>query len=210
MAEPAASGSLFTVSAPSGAGKTSLVRELVAAEPGLVVSVSHTTRAMRPGEVDGVNYHFVSREAFLASREAGEFIESAEVFGNFYGTSRLTIETMLDAGRDVILEIDWQGAEQIRALRGDACAIFILPPSRASLRERLEQRGQDADAVIATRMAEATSELSHYAAADFLVLNDDFETALGDLRAIVRATRLRRDRQQRRLAATLADLLAGD
>lgn len=210
LAEPTVSGSLFTVSAPSGAGKTSLVRELVAAEPGLVVSVSHTTRAMRPGEVDGVNYHFVSHEAFLASREAGEFIESAEVFGNFYGTSRIAIEALLDAGLDVILEIDWQGAEQIRALRSDACAIFILPPSRASLRERLEKRGQDDVVVIDTRMAEATSELSHYAAADYLVLNDDFATALGDLRAIVRATRLRRERQQRWLAATLTELLGGD
>lgn len=200
-------GQLFTVSAPSGAGKTSLVQALLDEEKDLRVSVSHTTRPQRPGEVDGVNYHFVDHDTFLQKQKAGEFIEDAEVFGNLYGTSRVQIEALQAQGFDVILEIDWQGAQQMRGVAPDTCAIFILPPSKEALAQRLYGRGQDEEATIAKRMAEAVSELSHHADADFLVLNKDFDRALGDLRAVIRAQRLSRSRQTQALAATLTDLL---
>jgi len=201
-------GTLFTVSAPSGAGKTTLVKALVDAESSLQVSVSHTTRPMRPGERDGVNYHFCDRAAFQARLAAGDFLEHAEVFGNLYGTSRRFVEEQLDADRDVILEIDWQGAQQVKQLLPDTCAIFILPPSRSTLAERLSRRGQDDAQTIERRLAAAVSEMSHYEAADFVVINDVFDDALGELRAIVRAQRLRTARQREREAERLRQLLA--
>lgn len=203
------SGTLFIVAAPSGAGKTSLVKALLEREPEIVLSVSHTTRPPRPGEVDGVHYHFVNRGQFeeLARRDA--FLEHAEVFGNLYGTSREAVCAHLAAGRDVLLEIDWQGAQLVRA-KLDCVSIFILPPSREELLRRLRSRGQDSEAVIARRTAEAQVEMAHCREFDFLVVNDDFATALAELRAIVACQRLRCENQAARYAALLADLLKPD
>ncbi|WNW12713.1 guanylate kinase [Pseudomonas sp. DTU_2021_1001937_2_SI_NGA_ILE_001] len=200
-------GTLYIVSAPSGAGKTSLVTALIDADRQIRVSVSHTTRAMRPGEVNGVNYHFVERAEFLRMIEQGDFLEQAEVFGNLYGTSQSSLQEVLDAGYDLILEIDWQGAEQVRNLMPDALSIFILPPSQEALRQRLNGRGQDSDEIIEGRMREAVSEMSHYGAYDYIVVNDDFDVALDDLKAIFRANRLTQAHQQRRHQALLAQLL---
>lgn len=200
-------GLLFTVSAPSGAGKTSLVRALVEADPEVRVSVSHTTRPPRAGERDGVNYHFVDQARFLAMAGAGDFLEHAEVFGNYYGTAQSAVEAARASGHDVVLEIDWQGAAQVRRQVPDSIAISIVPPSLAVLRERLTGRGQDDSAVIEKRMAEAVSELSHYPEADYLVVNDRFEEALADLCAVVRASRLTQTRQQLAQADLLAKLL---
>ncbi len=202
-----ASGTLFIISAPSGAGKTSLVRALLDSTPGIGVSVSHTTRAPRPGETDGEDYHFVSVAEFEKMVAEGVFLEHARVFDNFYGTSRRAIEARLAAGEDVILEIDWQGAAQVRAQMDDTVSIFILPPSREALEERLRGRGQDDEAVIARRMRDAEAEMSHYAEFDYLVVNDDFDTALGELRCVVLARRQRLDRQRRSLPPALAGLL---
>ena len=200
-------GTLYIVSAPSGAGKTSLVKALIDLEPQIRVSVSHTTRAMRPGEVDGVNYHFVEREEFVKMIEHGDFLERAEVFGNLYGTSQSHLQQTLDEGHDLILEIDWQGAEQVRKLMPQARSIFILPPSQQALRERLDNRGQDSDEIIDGRMREAVSEMSHYVEYDYLIINDDFAVALEDLKAIFRANRLQHNRQQQRYGKLLAELL---
>ena len=204
----ASTGTLYIVSAPSGAGKTSLVKALLDAQQQVRVSVSHTTRPMRPGEVDGINYHFVSREEFLKRLEHGEFLEHAEVFGNLYGTSQRWLEQTLDEGFDLILEIDWQGAQQVRRLMPQAKSIFILPPTQEALRQRLTNRGQDSDEVIEKRMREAVSEMTHYIEYDYLVINDDFTHALTDLQAIFRANQLRQDAQQQRFAALLGQLLA--
>ena len=201
-------GTLYIVSAPSGAGKTSLVKALIDAEPNVRVSVSHTTRGMRPGEVNSVNYHFVSREKFVQMLEHGDFLEHAEVFGNLYGTSQTTVLQTLAEGHDLILEIDWQGAQQVRHLMPQAKSVFILPPSQEALRQRLNNRGQDSDEIIDRRMHEAVSEMSHYVEYDYLVINDDFATALDDLRAIFRANQLRHGAQQVRHGALLARLLA--
>ncbi|MGB5325936.1 MAG: guanylate kinase, partial [Pseudomonadales bacterium] len=206
---------LYTVSAPSGAGKTSLVKALVEAEQGIVVSVSHTTRSMRPGEQDGVNYHFVSATEFQRMVAADNFLEHASVFGNHYGTSKSRVAEQLQRGGDVILEIDWQGAAQAHSwVAGQpgmhSLGIFILPPSLAALRSRLTGRGQDDDTVIDRRMAEAVSEMRHYHEAHYLVINDDFSTALADLQAIVRASRLRLARQQQSEAGLLASLVGGE
>jgi guanylate kinase len=201
-------GTLYIVSAPSGAGKTSLVKALIDAQPSIRVSVSHTTRAMRPGEVNGVNYHFVDRAEFVRMTGHGDFLEQAEVFGNLYGTSQSTLQQTLDEGHDLILEIDWQGAEQVRRLMPAARSIFILPPSQLALRQRLNNRGQDSDDIIETRMREAVSEMSHYVEYDFLVINDDFAAALEDLKAIFRANGLKQIAQQQRHADLLASLLA--
>jgi guanylate kinase len=201
------SGSLYTISAPSGAGKTSLVKALIERDPSIVVTVSHTTRSIRPGEQNGVNYHFVSEADFLAQVDQGAFLEYAKVFGNFYGTAQAEVDTKLASGCDVILEIDWQGARQIRAALPQTKAIFILPPSRDALRERLMQRGQDDVSVIDQRMAEATSEMSHFGEADFIVLNDDFPRALDDLHSIFRSQRLHCARQQEVLQSVLDNLL---
>ncbi len=202
------SGSLYTISAPSGAGKTSLVNGLVSGSEGVVVSVSHTTRPMRPGEADGINYHFVDDETFAAMTEQGAFLEQAKVFGKSYGTSQEWVEHTLASGIDVILEIDWQGAAQIRRLMPASVSVFILPPSRAALRSRLESRGQDSPEVIQHRLDEAVSELSHYADADYLVVNDDFDTALAELVSIISSTRLRACRQHVVLEPLLTELLS--
>jgi len=204
----ATTGTLYIVSAPSGAGKTSLVKALVDAQPQVRVSVSHTTRAMRPGEVDGVNYHFVSREDFLARLERDEFLEHAEVFGNLYGTSQRWLEDTLAEGFDLILEIDWQGAQQVRRLMPQAKSIFILPPTQEALRQRLNNRGQDSDEIIDKRMREAVSEMSHYVEYDYLVINDDFAHALIDLQSIFRSNQLIQKTQQQRHARLLGELLA--
>ncbi len=204
----ATTGTLYIVSAPSGAGKTSLVKALVDAQPQVRVSVSHTTRAMRPGEVDGVNYHFVSRDEFLARLERNEFLEHAEVFGNLYGTSQRWLEQTLAEGYDLILEIDWQGAQQVRRLMPQAKSIFILPPTQEALRQRLNNRGQDSDEIIEKRMREAVSEMSHYIEYDYLVINDDFALALIDLQSIFRANQLKQQAQQQRHARLLSELLA--
>lgn len=203
-------GTLYILSAPSGAGKTSLVKALLQQDPQVVVSVSHTTRAMRPGEQDGADYNFVSMDAFNALIEEGQFLEYAEVFGNKYGTSQQWVRDQLRAGLDVILEIDWQGAEQVRHLMPEAVTVFILPPSRAALRERLNARGQDSEEVIAGRMAEATNEMSHYPEYDYLLINDDFEQALDQLASLFKARRLRQEVQQQKQAGLLAELLSGD
>lgn len=207
-ATAAVRGTLFVVSAPSGAGKTSLVRALLDRDPVLTVSVSHTTRPRRSGEADGVNYHFVDRGRFETMLASGAFLEYAEVFGNLYGTSAAWVEGRLEQGRDVILEIDWQGAAQIRARLPETVSIFVLPPSLAVLEQRLRGRGQDEDRVIRRRLAEARAEMAHHVDYDYLVVNDDFETAAADLLAITRAVRLVRPRQERRLAGVL-DALCG-
>lgn len=200
-------GTLYIVSAPSGAGKTSLVKALLDALPEVRVSVSHTTRAMRPGEVDGVNYHFVDCATFTGLLEHGDFLEHAEVFGNYYGTSQAALERTLAEGHDLILEIDWQGAQQVRRKLPQAQSIFILPPSQAALRQRLDNRGQDSAEIIERRMREAVSEMSHYVEYDYLIINDDFAKALEDLKSIFRTRQLRLDRQQRRHDDLLVDLL---
>ena len=200
-------GILFIVSAPSGAGKTSLLAKLVPADDGLVLSVSHATRPMRPGEQDGVHYHFVSVEAFEALVEAGAFIEHAQVFDNYYGTSEQAVRDQLAQGLDVVLEIDWQGARQVRRRFPDAVSVFVAPPSIDALRERLSGRGQDDAAVVDRRMADARNELSHYPEYDFLVINELFDEALADLRAIVRAARLREPQQASVHSRVLADML---
>lgn len=202
------SGTLYIISAPSGAGKTSLVKALVESTPGVAVSVSHTTRAMRPGEVDGVHYHFVGLDTFEGWVRQGGFLEHAKVFDNYYGTSRAAVEERLAQGVDVILEIDWQGARQVREQMPGAVGVFILPPSRQALEARLRGRGQDPDEVIARRMRDAVSEMTHYGEYDYLVVNDDFDTALVELRAIFQSRRLRREVQVERLGELLAGLLA--
>lgn len=200
-------GVLFVVSAPSGAGKTSLLKALVPTDPRLRVSVSHTTRTPRPGEQDGTHYHFVERGRFEAMAAAGEFLEHARVFDNLYGTSERSVRERLVAGFDVVLEIDWQGARQVRARFPEAVSVFIVPPSVEALRERLSGRGQDSAEIIDRRMRDARSELSHFGEYDYLVVNDDFDQALADLRSIVGAERLRLPRQQARLAAALEAML---
>ena len=201
-------GTLYTVSAPSGAGKTSLVSALVKRCDKVRVSVSHTTRSMRPGEEDGVNYHFVSEERFLAMLDRTEFLEHARVFGNLYGTSRTWVEEQLATGIDVILEIDWQGAQQVKRQLPETLAIFVMPPSRETLEQRLNTRGQDDEAIIAARMAEAVEEMSHYVESDYLVVNRDFDKALAELEAIMICTRLSIRRQQEALADLLQSLLS--
>jgi guanylate kinase len=201
-------GTLYIVSAPSGAGKTSLVKALIDSEAQIRVSVSHTTRAMRPGEVDGVNYHFVNREQFQAMIDKGELLEHAEVFGNLYGTSQRWVEQTLAEGFDLILEIDWQGAQQVRKLMPQARSIFILPPTQEALRHRLTNRGQDSGEIIERRMHEAVGEMSHYVEYDYLLINDDFAHALSDLKAIFRANQLLQGPQQQRHGGLLSELLA--
>lgn len=201
-------GTLFVVSAPSGAGKTSLVRELIESLDGLQVSVSHTTRARREGEVNGVNYHFTDLASFEAMIKQGDFFEYAQVFDNYYGTSRPAVQALLEAGQDVILEIDWQGARQVREQVKEAVMIFIMPPSRHELEHRLASRGTDEHAIIARRMEDAVSEMSHYDEYDYLVINDDFTTALEELRALVISQRLRLASMRYRYAPLLATLLS--
>ena len=206
--EQSAAGTLYIVSAASGAGKTSLLRALIERSEGIEVSVSHTTRAPRPGEEDGVHYHFVDVDAFKAMVAEEAFLEHAQVFDNFYGTARSSALERLTQGHDVVLEIDWQGARQVRAALPEAVSIFVLPPSREALRSRLTGRGQDDEAVIERRMRDAVAEMSHYDEFDYLVINDDFDTALADLQAIISARRLRRPVQAARHASLLGALLA--
>lgn len=201
-------GILYIVSAPSGAGKTSLVTALTKNNPQIRVSVSHTTRAMRPGEVNGVNYHFVDHATFEHMLSESAFLEHAQVFDNFYGTSQAWLEQTLAEGFDLILEIDWQGAQQVRRLMPEARSIFILPPSQEALRQRLNNRGQDSDEIIERRMRDAVSEMSHYVEYDYVVINDDFDTALEDLQAIFRGNQLSLATQSQRHQELLTKLLA--
>lgn len=187
---------LFTISAPSGAGKTSLVKALLEKHPDSVaVCVSHSTRAIRPGEFDGEAYHFVSPEKFEAMASQGEFLEHAQVFDNYYGTARNSVDELLASGRHVILEIDWQGARQVKAKLPDTVGIFILPPSREELERRLRDRGTDDESIIARRMRDADREMSHYGDAEYLVINEDFDQALFELDAIIQTQGLTRERQ---------------
>jgi len=182
-------GLLFVVTAPSGAGKSSLIRALLAADAGVSLSVSYTTRAPRPGEQDGREYHFVDAATFEAMLERGEFLESAEVHGHRYGTSQTVIDRARAAGRDLVLEIDWQGAEQVRRLHPDTIGVFILPPSMAELERRLRKRAQDTDAVIRRRLENAAEEMTHATEFKYAIINNDFDDALRDLQGIVRAER---------------------
>ncbi len=192
------SGNLFVIAAPSGAGKTSLVRELLARDADLALSISFTTRAPRPGEQDSREYHFVDRTTFDAMLGRGEFLESAEVHGNHYGTSQKSIDEMLKRGKDVVLEIDWQGAQQIRRLYPQAITVFILPPSMQELERRLRSRGQDSELVILRRMANAAEEVSHADEFNYVIINNMFEEARQDLAAVVRAARLTLSQQSAR------------
>ena len=194
----ARNGILYIVSAPSGAGKTSLVKALLKADSAIRLSISYTTRAPRPGEANGRDYHFVSRERFESMLGQQEFLESAEVYGNYYGTSRTGIERDLAEGRDILLEIDWQGAAQVKQDFPGAASIFILPPSFNALRTRLAGRGQDSVEVIERRLAAAAEEVGHAGEFDYIIVNDDFDEALSDLTAIARSVRLTGGRQIRR------------
>jgi guanylate kinase len=201
-------GTLYTVSAPSGAGKTSLVTALVKSNPEVCVSISHTTRPIRPGEQDGVNYHFVDHATFEKMLGESAFLEHARVFSNLYGTSQQWVIDTLEQGMDVILEIDWQGAAQVRRLMPDTVSLFILPPSLACLRQRLTGRGQDDVSVIEMRMNEAINEISHYAEADYLIINDDFTIALAQFQALITSQHLSLARQAQKHAALLSELLS--
>ncbi len=201
-------GKLYIISAPSGAGKTSLVKQMAADLDDLLVSVSHTTRQQRPGEIHGRDYYFVSEEEFQAMLAQQDFLEYAQVFDHYYGTARQTVTENLNAGSDVILEIDWQGARQIRKKMPECLSIFILPPSTAVLEQRLRKRGQDSELIISRRMQDAVAEMQHYDEYDYLLVNDDFDQALMQLKSIVISERLRKTRQKPALAALLAELLS--
>jgi len=201
-----AKGNLFIITAASGAGKTSLVGELLRKDTQLKLSVSHTTRAPRPGEQDAVHYHFVSEPQFLEILSAGDFLESADVHGAKYGTSQSRVDTALQFGYDVILEIDWQGAIQVRKVYPQAISVFILPPSLDALKERLNNRGQDSIEVIQKRLAAARDEMSHVVEFDYVTINDDFEVALQDLLAIIRASRLKAQSQLQTHASLIQQL----
>jgi len=188
-------GNLFIVSAPSGAGKTSLVGALLASTPDIALSISYTTRPPRPGEVNGRDYHFVSRETFTAMSGRGDFLESAEIYGHLYGTSQTWIKAETASGHDILLEIDWQGAEQVRRVFPDCIGIFILPPSIQALEDRLKGRGKDSEEVIARRMQAARDEISHVAEFDYVIINNKLDEAMQQLRSVVVAARVRRDRQ---------------
>lgn len=202
------SGTLFIISAASGTGKTSLVKALLENCPNLKVSISNTTRNKRAGELDGVHYHFTAKEQFVDMISQGAFLEHAEVFGNYYGTARHMVEENLHQDIDVILEIDWQGAQQVRQSYPNAVSIFIMPPSRDALRQRLENRGQDSADIINQRLNGAISDMSHFVEFDYVVINDDFDIALEDLIAIVKASRLRQNIQVIRHADRIQGLLS--
>ncbi len=204
----AGQGVLYVISAPSGAGKTSLVKALVKSTVGFATSISYTTRAKREGEHEGVDYHFKSAAEFVSMLEHSAFLEHASVFGNYYGTSKSQIESYLSQGLDVILEIDWQGAVQVRKQVSSCVSIFVLPPSRQCLQERLEHRGQDDANIIAGRMSQAVDEMSHYAEFDYLVVNDEFDVALLQLQAIVNSQRLILPRQAQQLRYLIEELLS--
>lgn len=200
------SGNLFIITAASGAGKTSLVKALLRKDSGVKISVSHTTRQPRPGEVDGVDYHFVNDSAFLNTLEAGGFLESAQVHNARYGTSEKVVNDALAAGHDVILEIDWQGAEQVRKIFSDAISIFIVPPSLEVLGQRLKSRAQDSDEVIVKRLAAAREEMRHLVAFDYVTINDQFDDALQDLMVIIQTQRLKTNIQMQRHHALIQTL----
>jgi guanylate kinase len=204
------SGTLYIVAAPSGGGKTSLTRALLEREPGIALSVSYTSRPPRPGEVDGTHYYFVSRGVFEEMIKRGEFFEHAVVHGDLKGTARSQVERTMAKGKDVLLEIDWQGARQVRVQKADTVSIFILPPSRAELERRLRSRGSDSEEVIRRRLADSREDIAHAVEFDYLVVNDDFAAALADLRAIVTSRQLRSIEQRERYAALLSDLLKSD
>ncbi|WP_028769976.1 guanylate kinase [Silanimonas lenta] len=206
---PSGRGTLFVVAAPSGAGKSSLVNAVLAREPGIALSISYTSRAPRPGERHAQHYHFVSKEEFERMIAAGDFFEYALVHGDYKGTARQSVEPQLAAGKDVLLEIDWQGARQVRAKIPEAVSVFILPPSREALETRMRNRGQDSEAVIAQRLAAAREEMSHAPEFDYWIVNEHFDTAANELRSIFIAHRLRREAQARRHAGLYAGLLAG-
>jgi len=197
-------GNLFVIAAPSGGGKTSLTRALLEREPGIRLSVSYTTRPPRTGEQDGVDYHFVSAERFAVLKDGNEFLEHAHVHGNWYATSGTWLKSQVSAGQDVLLEIDWQGAAQVRVLIPESVHIFILPPSLESLEERLVRRGQDDAATIARRLDAAREEIRHCVEFNYVIINQDFDTAVDDLTAVVRASRLRAPQQRARHAARCA------
>ena len=201
-------GTLYIVAAPSGAGKSSIVNACLARDPGICLSISFTSRAARPGERHAEHYHFIARDAFQSMIDAGDFFEHALVHGDWKGTARQSVEPQLSAGRDVLLEIDWQGARQVRAQVPEAVSVFILPPSRAALEERMRKRGQDSEDVIARRLAAAREEMSHHDEFDYLIVNEVFETAVDEMCAIFVASRLRRGQQVQRHAALIAALLA--
>ena len=200
-------GSLFVIAAPSGAGKTSLVKAVLARDPALRVSVSHTTRKQRANEVPGRDYNFVDYRRIQAAHRTGEFLEHAQVFDNFYGTGRAQVEALREAGHDVILEIDWQGAQQVRKAQPDCKTVFILPPSRVELETRLRNRKTDSDEVIERRLRDAVADMSHYAEFDYVIVNDEFETAVAQLLAILRGGGTEYGAKRPALAPRLADLL---
>lgn len=201
-------GTLFIVAAPSGAGKTSLVRALLERDASLALSVSYTSRPPRPGETDGVHYHFVDRAEFLRMAGEGDFFEYAEVHGDLKGTARTAVEPLLAAGRDVLLEIDWQGARLVRAKQANCKSVFILPPSRVELERRLRGRAQDSESVIQRRLADSRADIAHADEFDYIIVNDEFDTALADLQSIIRAQRLRTAIQRDRHPDLIASLLA--
>lgn len=203
-------GNLFIISAPSGAGKTSLVNALLERMPNVVVSISHTTRAMRPGEVYGKDYYFIAVDEFKNMLKRDEFLESAEVYGNFYATAQKSVTAQLEHGRDVILEIDWQGAEQVRNRIADTIAVFILPPSKHELERRLRGRGQDSDDIIARRMSAAKAEISHFDEFDYVILNDDFDTALQELMQLLSDPQNYQSVSKGKLQSLSAELLSND
>ncbi|GGA09520.1 guanylate kinase [Dyella caseinilytica] len=205
---PDSSGTLFIVAAPSGAGKSTLVNALLEREPGISLSISHTTRPPRPGEQYGRHYYFVERTEFEREVAEGIFLEHAEVHGNFYGTSSKTVQDLLQQGSDVLLEIDWQGAAQIRKTKPDCVSVFILPPSRAELERRLRGRGSDSAEVIERRLRNSRGEIAHAHEFDYIIVNDRFEDALDGLQAIVRAVRLRSAPQCQRHETLIQELLA--
>lgn len=201
-----ARGTLFIIAAPSGAGKTSLVRALLEREPGISLSVSYTSRSARPGEVDGVHYHFIGRAEFEAMVDAGEFFEHFVVHGDLKGTAKRAVLPLLESGQDVLLEIDWQGARKVREQVPEARSVFIVPPSRPELERRLRHRAQDSEATIQRRLADSRVDIAHAGEFDYLVVNDQFESALADLVAIVRAERLRTSGQLARIGSLLSEL----
>lgn len=203
-------GTLYIVSAPSGAGKSSIVNEVLARDPSISLSISFTSRQPRPGERHAEHYHFVDESEFQRMIEAGDFFEHALVHGDLKGTARQSVEPQLAAGQDVLLEIDWQGARQVRAKVPDAISVFILPPSREALEARMRKRGQDSEETIALRLAAARDEMSHFGEYDYLIVNDDFDEAVADMCAIFTASRLRRDRQIARYSRLLTALLTED
>jgi guanylate kinase len=201
-------GTLFIVAAPSGAGKSSIVNACLARDRNIRLSISFTSRAPRPGERHAEHYHFITADAFKAMIRAGDFFEYAQVHGDWKGTAKQSVEPQLAAGHDVLLEIDWQGAQQVKAQVEDAVSVFILPPSRSALEERMRKRGQDSEEVIARRLANAREEMSHHGEFDFIIVNEVFETAVDEMCAVFAASRLRRERQQQRHAALIEALLA--